>query len=124
MLQPIQTIDNIRKIAEMTAKCFFLGCARPALESFFSGLSTLGVLDALKQNPTAFCVAFCYYPEKLTAKSTENRFQVIQSPVESNKAVTESNGMIDIEEGEDSLIFNGIFFSQLHVKSCWLGRFI
>ena len=117
MLQPIHTTDDIKKIAEMTAKWFVLGRARTALESFLSGLSTLGVLDALKQNTTAFRPAFCYYPEKLTAESTENLFQVIQSSVGSNKAVTESlvlsrwhDYLQDIEEGEDSLTFNDILF--------------
>ena len=123
MLQPIQTTDDIRKIAEMTAKWFVLGRARPALESFLNGLSTLGVLDALTQNPDVFRPAFCYYPEKLTAESTENLFQVFQSPVGSNKAVTESlvlsrwhDYLQDIEEGEDSLTFNDILFFSTACK--------
>jgi hypothetical protein len=35
-LQPIQNTDDIRKIAEMTAKWFVLGRAQPALESFLN----------------------------------------------------------------------------------------
>ncbi|CAB4019364.1 G2 M phase-specific E3 ubiquitin- ligase-like, partial [Paramuricea clavata] len=123
MLQPTQTTDDIRKIAEMTAKWFVLGRARPALESFLNGLSTLGVLDALTHNPDVFRPAFCYYPEKLTAESTENLFQVFQSPVGSNKAVTESlvlsrwhDYLQDIEEGEDSLTFNDILFFSTACK--------
>ncbi len=74
----------------MTGTWFVLRRARPALESFLNGLSMLGVLDALAQNPDVFHPGFCYYPEKLTAERTENLLQVFQSSVGSNKAVTES----------------------------------
>jgi hypothetical protein len=69
MLQLIQTTDDIRKIAEMTAKWFVLGRARPALESFLNGLSMLGVLDALTQNPDVFHPAFAIIPKSLQLKA-------------------------------------------------------
>ena len=122
-LQPIQSTDNIRKIAEMTAKWFVIGRARPGLESFLIGLSTLGVLNARKKSPGVFRPAFCHYPTELTAESTEHLFQVIQSPAGSNNAVTESlvlsrwhDYLQDIEEGEDCITFNDLLFFSTACK--------
>lgn len=116
-LQPIQTTADIKKIAVMTAKWFILGRAHAAIESFENGLATLGVLDALKENPDAFRPAFCYYPVELTAEIIESLFRVTQSPFGSNKAVTESlvisrwhDYLQDIEEGEDSVTLTDILF--------------
>lgn len=80
-LQPIQTTADIEKIAVMTAKWFVLGRAQAALEGFENGLSTLGVFNALKENPDTFCQVFF---------TIESLFRVTQSLIGSNKAVTES----------------------------------
>ena len=116
-LQPIRTTSDIKKIAVMTAKWFVIGRAQAAIESFENGLSTLGVVDALKENPDAFRLVFCYYPVEFTAETIERLFGVTQSPVGSNKAVTESlvlsrwhDYLQDIEEGEDSIAFSDILF--------------
>ena len=123
-LQPVKSTDDIRKIAELIAKWFVLGRARPVLESFLIGLSTLGVLDALKAHPDEFRPAFCYYPTELTAESTEHLFKVIQSPVGSNNAVIESlvlsrwhDYLQDTEEGEDCITFNDILFFSTACKA-------
>lgn len=117
-LMPVQVLDDVVKMVDLTTRWFVLGRAQPALESFQRGLSVLGVLDSIKAHPEAFRSVLCHEPKQITAEIMENLFTVMQaSPVGSTKAVTESlvlsrwrDYLQDIEEGEDSIALSDILF--------------
>lgn len=122
-LVPVQKLDDITNIVNSTTRWFVLGQARPALESFQKGLSTLGVLDAVKAHPDAFQAVICSKPEEITSEIMETLFTVTTSPVGSSKAITESlvlshwhDYLQDIEEGEDSIALSDILFSATGCK--------
>ena len=89
-LAPVGAMEDIPKVVYSTTRWFVLGRAQLAIESFKKGLSTLGVLEAVKAHPAAFRPVFCSEPEEITAESMETLFSVTASPVGSTKAVTES----------------------------------
>ena len=90
MAMPMNTLNDIQKVVHSTAEWFVLGRCKPALESFRDGLSSLGLLDAIKKHPNQFRPLFCDQPVKLTAEGMERLFKVKASPAGSSKAVTES----------------------------------
>ena len=115
-LEPIQT-GKIEMMVNATAKWHVLGRIQPALESFKGGMCTLGVLDAVKRNPDAFRSTICYSPVKLTGQVFEEIFTVINSPVGSSRAVTESlvlsrwqDYVQDVEEEEEHPTLADILF--------------
>ncbi|CAB4011659.1 G2 M phase-specific E3 ubiquitin- ligase-like [Paramuricea clavata] len=90
--QQIKTTEDAKKIAALTAKWYVIGRANASFEAFENGLSALG---------TTF----------------DNLFKVVDSPVGSNKAVTESlvlsrwrDYVQDIEEGEEAVELNDVLF--------------
>ncbi|XP_078375435.1 LOW QUALITY PROTEIN: G2/M phase-specific E3 ubiquitin-protein ligase-like [Oculina patagonica] len=125
-LAPVTTMEYIPKIVYSTTQWFvlILGRAQPALESFKKGLSSLGVLEAVKAHPAAFRAVFCSVPDAITAESMETLFSVTASPVGSTKVVTERlvlsrwrDYLQDIEEGEESIALSDILFLVLaHCK--------
>jgi len=87
------------------------------VESFQKGLSTLGVLDAVKAHPDAFRAVFCNDPKEITSEIMETLFAVTTSPVGLSKATTESlvlsrrrDYLQDIEEGDSSVALSDILF--------------
>ena len=124
MAMPVNTLNDIQKVVHSTAQWFVLGRCKPALESFRDGLSSLGLLDAVKKNPNEFRPLFCDQPVKLTAESMERLFKVRASPVGSSKAVTESlvlsrwsDYLQEIEEGEEPTIpFSDVLFFSTGCK--------
>lgn len=116
-LQQIKTTEDAKRIAALTAKWYVIGRANASFEAFENGLSALGVLDAIRRNPKAFESSFCHTPSNLTVDTFDNLFKVVDSPVGSNKAVTESlvlsrwrDYVQDIEEGEEPVELNDILF--------------
>lgn len=116
-LAPVGAMEDIPKVVYLTTRWFVLGRALLAIESCKKGLSTLGVLEAVKAHPAAFQPVFCGEPEEITAKSMETLFSVTTNPVGSTKAVTESlvlsrwcDYLQDIGEGEESIAPSDILF--------------
>lgn len=109
LAMPIYTLSDVSKIIDSTAHWFVLGRCKPALESFRQGLSSLGVLEAVKKYPNSFKPLFCDKPENLTADKIEKLFRVEMSPVGSSKALTESlvlsrwgDYLQEVEDGDES----------------------
>jgi len=116
-LQQIHALGDVSAIVTSTARWFILGRAQPALESLKRGLSSLGVLEALQENPNAFRSVFCYSETNLTAECLERLFKLCSSPVGSTKAITESlvisrwhDYILGIEDGEYPLALSDILF--------------
>ena len=123
-LQPVQRLSDISRIVGSTARWFVFGRVQPALESFKKGLSTLGVLEALKANHDAFHPVFCKIHEEISSDTLTSLFVVKTNPVGSTKAITESlvlsrwnDYLQDIEEGEDSITLNDILFFATGCKT-------
>ena len=55
------------------------------ISRFQNGLSTLGVLEVIRQNPETMKRAFVYEPDVLTAASVEALFTITWSPEGTNK---------------------------------------
>ena len=116
-LAPLRVLNDDVEIVDTTARWFVLQRAQPALDSFKKGLSALGVLEALKENPGSFRTIFCNQPEEIAAEHMERIFTVQLSPIGSTKAIVESlvlsrwrDYLQDIEEGEDSITLSYILF--------------
>ena len=88
-LNQIRSIKDIDKMIQQTAHCYTLGWAWPALEQFKQGLSDRGVLEAIN-NPNAFTLGFCHFPEKIDAVTFSCMFTVLHSEEGSNKRDTEN----------------------------------
>ena len=89
-LNHIRSIKDIDKMIQRTSHWYTLGRAWPALEQFKQGLSDMGVLEAIINNPNAFTVAFCHFPEKIDALTFSGMFAVLHSEEGSNKRDTEN----------------------------------
>ena len=116
-LQQIKSIKDIDNIVKRTAHWLTLGRAWPALEQFKQGLSDLGVLKAITNNPDVFHEAFCYSPVELDADSFKNLFTVLQSEEGSNNRALENviishwcDYLQDVEEGETTITLSDLLF--------------
>ena len=74
-----------KELLKMIAKHEVLDKPRSALEQFKEGLSTLGVLDVMKQHPAEFETLFCYEGNTITANVVDNIFTPMFDPVGSNR---------------------------------------
>ncbi|XP_071959901.1 G2/M phase-specific E3 ubiquitin-protein ligase-like [Antedon mediterranea] len=54
----VKSVEDIETVVQRTAQYFLFGRTADCLDQFKSGLSTLGVLEAMRQHPTAFKQAF------------------------------------------------------------------
>ena len=119
-LNHIRSIKDIDKMIQQTAHWYTLGRAWPALEQFKQGLSDMGVLEAITNNPNAFTVAFCHFPEKIDALTFSGMFTVLHSEEGSNKRDTENlilsywhDYLQDTEDGETMVTLSDVLFFGL-----------
>lgn len=90
---PVQVLDDVVKMVDLTTRWFVLGQAQPAHESFQRGLSVLGVLVTIKVHPKAFRSVLCHEPKQITAEIMENSFTFKARPDGSTKAVTKPSAL-------------------------------
>ena len=122
-LNRVKSIKDIDKIVQQTAHWYTLGRAWPALEQFKQGLSDMGVLEAITNNPNAFTVAFCHFPEELDALKFSGMFIVLYSEEGSNKRATENvilsywhDYLQDAEDGKTMVTLSDVLFFTSGLK--------
>ena len=131
-LQQIKSIKDIDKIVQQTAHWYVLGRAWPALEQFKQGLSDLGVLEAIINNPNVFTVAFCYVPVELQAKAFNDMFTVLYSEQGSNKRAAENvilsywqDFLQDVEDRETTITLSDVLVGVNNYHHCdWVGIYL
>ncbi len=62
----LRNITDVQKVVNSTVSWIVLGRTRPALESFKEGLSSLGILSSIVENPLAFKSEMCYKERVIT----------------------------------------------------------
>ncbi len=108
----VRKVEDRFKIIKDVSWWYVVGRTTPALESFKEGLSTLGVLSAIKCQPQAFKKVLCYQEDKLDASKFHELFGVDRSEQGTQNFVTESRVLMywrelldDIEDNNSSLSF-------------------
>ena len=107
--------DDRFRIIDDVSKWLVVGKTRPALESFKSGLNTLGVLEAIRVQPSAFKQVLCYNDRKFDATTFESIFRIQRSEQGTQKCVTENKVIMhlrdllqEIEENDSDLTYTEI----------------
>ena len=126
-LRVLRSISDVKEVVCEIAHWYVLDRTRAAYESFKSGISCLGLLDAVVANSDVFQKVFCFYPEVLSSDSFEQLFIVNRSEQLSNRWEVENkilafwrDLLLDVEEKECELCFSDILFfaSGLKVVPC------
>ena len=126
-LRVLQSISDVRDMACEIAHWYVLDRTRASYESFKSGMTCLGLLDAVVANSDVFQRAFCFCPQVLSSDSFERLFHVNRSEQLSNRWEVENrllafwrDLLLDVEEKECELSFSDILFfaSGLKVVPC------
>ena len=116
-LQHITSVDDAIRMAEDTAHWFLLGRVNYSLERFKEGLSVLGVLQSITENPEAFRPVFCFSPQIIDCDLFSLLFIIIRSEKGSNVYQKESlvlsywsDYLQDIDDGGSAVSFSDILF--------------
>ena len=126
-LRVLRSISDVKDVVCEIAHWYVLDRTRAAYESFKSGITCLGLLDAVIKNSDLFQRVFCFYPQVLSSDSFEQLFVVNRSEQLSNRWEVENrllafwrDFLLDVEEKECELIFSDIliFASGLRVVPC------
>ena len=113
----LRNMDNVKNVVNSTVSWFVLGRTRAALESFKEGISSLGILSSMVENPLAFKSEMCYQERVITNEMMSKLFCVTRSEVGSNRYELESlllffweDLLVDVQEGEVGLLCSDIIF--------------
>ena len=126
-LRVLRSISDVKDVVCEIAHWYVLDRTRAAYESFKSGITCLGLLDAVIKNSDLFQRVFCFYPQVLSSDSFEQLFVVNRSEQLSNRWEVENrllafwrDFLLDVEEKECELSFSDILFfaSGLRVVPC------
>ena len=124
----LRSISDAKDVVCEIAHWYVLDRTTAAYESFKSGITCLGLLDAVFKNSDLFQRVFCFYPQVLSSDSFEQLFVVNRSEQLSNRWEVENRTvlafwrdfLLDFEEKECELTFSDILFfaSGLRVVPC------
>ncbi|XP_051784646.1 G2/M phase-specific E3 ubiquitin-protein ligase-like [Erpetoichthys calabaricus] len=81
----IRELSDKDKIVEDYLKWYFFTRNAACIQRFKEGLTTLNVLEAMKQNPSGFMKYFCFSEKKITSEIIENLFKAEFSQPGSNR---------------------------------------
>ena len=116
-LKPVNSVQDVIRMAYETAHWYLLGRTNCSLERFKEGLSVLGVLQAITENPDSFRSVFFFSPQILNCDSFSSLFIIFRNENGSNKYQKESlvlsywnEYLQDIDNGEIPVNFNDILF--------------
>lgn len=116
-LKPVKCLEDVQMVANETARWFLLNRVNSSLERLKDGLSVLGVLAAVCDNPETFHDAFCYFPQTLTVDRLSSLFTTTRSEAGSNAHAKESkilsfwnDYLQDVEEQVVDVSFRDIIF--------------
>ncbi|XP_056120625.1 G2/M phase-specific E3 ubiquitin-protein ligase-like [Rhinichthys klamathensis goyatoka] len=114
----IKDHQTARKVALDTAHWYCLGRNQSAFERFKEGLKTLGVLEAMQENPTSFSAVMCHQPQQFTYCSFSSLMEPELNLPGSSKRNTENlvlsfwrTLLIEIEDEPSELQDSDIFFT-------------
>ena len=126
----LRNMDDVRSVVNSTVSWIVLGRTRAGLESFKEGLSSLGILSSIVENPLAFKSEMCYKERVITSEIMSKLFCVTRSEVGSNRYELESlllsfweDLLIDVQEGEVDLSYSDILFFSSGYKVIPLVHF-
>ena len=116
-LELIKSLEDVIRIVYNTAHWYLLDRVNCSLERFKEGLTVLGVLRSIIENPDAFRPVFCFSPQTLNCDSFTSLFIIFRSDKGSNKYQKESQVLSywndylqDIDDGAGVVTFNDILF--------------
>ncbi|XP_073803798.1 G2/M phase-specific E3 ubiquitin-protein ligase isoform X4 [Danio rerio] len=114
----VNDFQTARKVALDTAHWYCLERSSSAFERFKEGLKTLGVLEAMRENPASFSRVMCHHPQQFTYMSFFTMMRTELNLPGSSKRNTDNlvlsfwrNLLVEIKDNSSELQYSDIFFT-------------